>query len=376
MIQPESKSNIYFANLDGLRSIAFASVFLWHISSYIGYSPSSGLESIFLKRVCSQGHLGVNLFFVLSGFLITYLLILEKEKNGRIQIFRFYIRRILRIWPLYFLVVGLGLFCIPMLLHQFHWAQVKEHGLSFLFFINNFNRIQTGFVGIGNDSLGVLWSIAVEEQFYFFLPLLLALLNRKWLPFLFLITILLSIVFRTANIAESSKLYLHTFSVMSDLAIGGILAYLACFSSGFISFLKRMPRFVIITIYLFSLVFICFFSYRINFLLYHIFERLLLSLFFVFVIAEQCYSDHSFFKFRNSKVLSRTGLITYGLYCLHLYSIMIIQKINTYWGISHLSSFLFYSEFLVCLILSVLIAKLSYTYFEMYFLTLKNKFNS
>ncbi len=375
MNQTGPKSSFYFANLDGLRSIAFVSVFLWHISTYMAYLPSPGVESILLKTICSQGHLGVNLFFVLSGFLISFLLMMEKEKQGRIQIVHFYFRRLLRIWPLYFVIAGLGLFCIPMLLHQFNPMQIREHGLSFLFFTNNFNRIHTGFVGIGNDSLGVLWSIAVEEQFYFFLPLLLALFNRKWFPWLFLFTILVSLIFRWANISDENVIYLHTLSVMSDLAIGAILAYLVCFKPGFVHYLKKLPQFAIISVYLLSLIFIFFFSYRINLPVYRLFERLVFSFFFAFIIAEQCYSDNSFFKFKNSKILCKMGLITYGLYCLHLYSIMIVQKINSHFGVVHISTLLFYCELITCLIISILLAKLSYTYFESYFLALKKRFD-
>jgi peptidoglycan/LPS O-acetylase OafA/YrhL len=81
-------NKVYFPNLNGLRFFAAFSVMLYH----------------FFGEGLINGHYGVVLFFVLSGFLITYLLFEEKEKFGKIEIKKFYFRRILRIWPLYYLV--------------------------------------------------------------------------------------------------------------------------------------------------------------------------------------------------------------------------------------------------------------------------------
>src|SRR5690348_9426031 len=97
-----AKAKIFFPNLDGLRFFSFLVVFLYHghlsIFSYLKDSQPKTYAAI--EFLFQHGNLGVNFFFVLSGFLITYLLIKEKEFTGTIHVQNFYIRRILRIWPL------------------------------------------------------------------------------------------------------------------------------------------------------------------------------------------------------------------------------------------------------------------------------------
>src|ERR1700733_3711907 len=91
----------FFPNLDGLRFFAFLSVFSAHCIGFMGFSSSSKIY-VAAVHFLSHGDLGVNFFFVLSGFLITYLLLQELKSENRINIPFFYVRRILRIWPLYF----------------------------------------------------------------------------------------------------------------------------------------------------------------------------------------------------------------------------------------------------------------------------------
>src|SRR4029079_7687100 len=116
------KTRIFFPNLDGLRFISFFAVFLYHcdlsVFSYLGDSyPKTQQALTFLFR---HGNLGVNFFFVLSGFLITYLLIKEKELKGNIHVGNFYVRRILRIWPLYYLCLIIGFIAFRMLKQLTH----------------------------------------------------------------------------------------------------------------------------------------------------------------------------------------------------------------------------------------------------------------
>ena len=107
---------IYFSNLDAIRFIAAAMVFLGHglRNAYIYLPIQNNFIGKFLNLISKAGT-GVSIFFVLSGFLITYLLISEFELNARISIKKFYIRRILRIWPLYFAVVIFSFFLYPFL---------------------------------------------------------------------------------------------------------------------------------------------------------------------------------------------------------------------------------------------------------------------
>src|SRR3954471_9655941 len=104
------KEKIFFPNLDGLRFISFFLVFLYHtyMTFFNNIRDASPDAFDYIQRLFQHGNLGVNFFFVLSGFLITYLLIKEKEYTGKVHVPNFYVRRILRIWPLYYMCVFVG----------------------------------------------------------------------------------------------------------------------------------------------------------------------------------------------------------------------------------------------------------------------------
>jgi peptidoglycan/LPS O-acetylase OafA/YrhL len=371
----KEQKNIYFENLDSIRAIAFLLVFLWHMFGYLHYQSNSFIENNLISRVAMNGHLGVNLFFVLSGFLITYLLLIEKENTGTIHIKFFYVRRILRIWPLYFTVIVIGFFIYPLLTKGFESRTIKEHLHFYLLFIHNFDRIYSGFVGTGNDNLGVLWSIAVEEQFYLFWPIIIFFFRKKSLPYIAYTIILSSLLFRFIYLKEESIIYLHTLSVMSDLAMGSLLAYHAIYQTKSFNLLKTCKKNQILGVYLvFMIVFIFYINWSQLNGFTKIVERLVLSLFFTFVIGEQCFSQNSFIKLGKFKLLSKIGLISYGLYCLHLFSIVIVQKMNVLMEINHLNSFQFYSECILCFGISLTFAYFSYTYFESKILKLRGRF--
>lgn len=169
-----------FVKLDALRVLAAGLV----LSSHLFWRE--GLEGIgwsTLKVVFGNGGLGVRLFFTLSGFLITFLLATERKTFGTISLRLFWIRRALRIWPLYFLVVAVG-FLLPVLLEHLRLANLprNERLLPFLFFFANFELIRLVESGAGASGiLGVLWSISIEEQFYILWPVLAATIS--WRPF-------------------------------------------------------------------------------------------------------------------------------------------------------------------------------------------------
>lgn len=218
------KKRIYFENLDGLRFFCFLSVFLYHSfyteNEYIKASP---VYKFVTEELFKNGNLGVNFFFVLSGFLITYLLIEEKKINGQINLKSFWIRRILRIWPLFYFCVGFGFVVFPQL--KLFFGQVPNETatpLYYLFFINNFDLIKNGLPD--SSVLGLLWSIAVEEQFYLFWPIILYIfpVNKYWIPFLSII--ILSLFFRGFNDDYDSH-ELHTLSCIGDMTMGAFGAW-------------------------------------------------------------------------------------------------------------------------------------------------------
>jgi len=163
-------SRFYHPELDALRFFAFLMVFLHHALPHqaefwakLGVSASLGAV---LSGIGASGAFGVSLFFVLSAYLITELLLREKELVGSLDVKSFYVRRILRIWPLYFFFLALAV--------GMQWFVPGQHmgwqaGLSFSALAGNWYIV---FVGFPSSVIFPLWSVSIEEQFYLTWPLI------------------------------------------------------------------------------------------------------------------------------------------------------------------------------------------------------------
>ncbi len=368
------QTKIFFPNLDGLRFIAFFAVFIHHTLNADCFS-SNRLSAVwqFVNAQKQNGALGVNLFFVLSGFLITYLLISEKEKNRQINIPNFYMRRILRIWPMYFLIVLAGFVIFPLLKKVMGDVPGETHSAGwYMLFVSNFEMIRKGFAD--SSLLNVLWSVGVEEQFYLAWPLIMALTPVRHLTKVLVLLLAGTILFRSLHAAEWKVNYYHTLAVFGDMVIGGMLAWLAFFHPPFKRMMAGMPKKVIAAVYAAGIGIILF-NYKIfTTPALAVAERYVYALFFAFVIAEQNFAAHSPLKMEKSRWLSRWGNYTYGLYCLHSAGILAahivsekILKLNNPWLIMVI-------DFTFGLGLSMGLAYFSYHFFESPFLKLKNKF--
>lgn len=167
---------------------------------------------------------GVDMFFLISGFLITYLLLKEKNDKGKINIPAFFMRRALRIWPLYFFVIAVSPF-IVWWLQQSDPAIKQPAYLPVVFFYNNFHTISTE---TWQFPFAHFWSICVEEHFYLVWPFLVALFPMKKLPHVFVTVIVASLAFRGYAALHGLgwyQLYLNTLSRIDVLAIGGLAAW-------------------------------------------------------------------------------------------------------------------------------------------------------
>jgi peptidoglycan/LPS O-acetylase OafA/YrhL len=127
-----------------------------------------------LFKFSTVGAFGVPVFFLLSAFLITELLMREREATGTVHVKAFYVRRILRIWPLYFA----ALFGLAVLNHFLPGVGATTHSswLAFTFFAGNWYIVRHGWIA---GPVNPLWSISVEEQFYIFIPLVIAFAGRR-----------------------------------------------------------------------------------------------------------------------------------------------------------------------------------------------------
>ncbi|MGZ4034782.1 MAG: acyltransferase family protein [Bacteroidia bacterium] len=374
---------LFFPNLEGLRFFAFFVVFINHATCCLGYNNHSAKYNFIKTNFFRNGDLGVSFFFVLSGFLITFLLLKEKDLSGKINIKNFYMRRILRIWPLYFLIVTLCLCLFPHFSPFLpKWFPIDPdisqlNPWFYLTFTGNFDYLVNG---ISNVLIGVLWSVSVEEQFYLFWPLIIAFVPKKHLLKTFIIIILGSVAFRFFY-AQGSGVIIkyHSFSSVSDLATGAVIAYLACKES-FIEKISRIPKSVIMFIYflLFTIIPLRLYIWKFAFYYNHVaaVTPLIFSSLFAFIILEQNYAKHSFYKVSNFKIISSFGKYTYGMYCYHMISFFAVLLIFHLMGINingmSLATFIF--VFFTSFFSTALVSELSYTYYESFFLRLKNRF--
>lgn len=221
---------IYFKNLDLLRFMAAYLIVLLHC--FFGWKVKFG-DPAFLHSLLSDEALkkleivihnfsfGVDIFFLISGFLLTYLLLCEREKTGKVDILRFYIRRAYRIWPLYFLLV-----LTAPLLTYFINEQNPTYPYHFLF-AGNFDLIENGPKSAATNHL---WSICIEEHFYLLCPLILGFIPMKRLPQALLGIIFISFIARAFYIPTLKDygmgMYVHTLSRIDVLALGSLFGYM------------------------------------------------------------------------------------------------------------------------------------------------------
>lgn len=371
----KKETKLYFENLDGLRFLCFLSVFFYHsFHSEIENIKTSPILKYVKNVFFEHGNLGVNFFFVLSGFLITYLLILEKEKNGKIDVKKFWLRRILRIWPLFYGCIFFGFVIFPLLKTLFGQTPNETANLwYYLSFINNFDILAHNLPD--SSVLGVLWSVAIEEQFYLFVPLVLSFFTVKnyWIPFLSVL--ISSLIFRT--VYQTAEMYeFHTLSCIGDMAIGGLGAWLINVSSKFKNRIENLGKLEILLIYL--VFFFLYFQSEIlsNYPYLRIFERAIIAISILFILFEQNFAKASFFKMSRFKWLSKLGVITYGLYCLHFIGILITTTLTKKFGLNTSLWQVMILETGISLILSIVIAQISYKFYEAPFLKLKDKFST
>jgi len=376
------KEKIFFPNLDGLRFISFFLVFLYHtyMTFFNNIKDSSPDTFDYIQRLFQHGNLGVNFFFVLSGFLITYLLIREKEYTGKIHVPNFYVRRILRIWPLFYLCVFIGFVVFPFV-KKFMGQSPHEiaNPVYYLAFANNFDFMHSWPQKPDATLLSVLWSVAVEEQFYLTWPLILSLVPFRFYKFVFPAVMLLSIVFRAfhAEFTEQGYAfrYFHTFSLIGDMALGGLFAYLCSSDTKFKRFVTNMNRLQIAMIYVGAIAVVLFKSDLFDQNAFTVtIERVVISFFFGMIILEQNYAKNSFFKMSRFKLMSKLGIYTYGLYCLHLLGFLVADIAITKAGFDKTSFAIAIMGVIIAFFISIVISLSSYHFYEKWFLRLKDKF--
>lgn len=368
------KQKIFFPNLDGLRFFSFFLVFLAHSFN----TDNSAIKEMswykLIKiRIFSDGDIGVSFFFVLSGFLISYLLLKEKEFTNKIDVKSFYMRRILRIWPLYYFVVIFGFLVFPLL--KTYFGQVPNETANPILcstFLNNFDRIYNGTPDA--SLIAILWSVAIEEQFYLVWPILFFITRIKYYKYIFIVVLILSTLFRVFYL-HTIPIDIHTMGVITDMAIGGLGAYLIINNQWFINKIINLPKATIALLYILTLAYIIFKQEIFATSTMLILKRIIMASTFILIILEQNFSKKSLFKVGDWKIISRLGKYTYGLYCLHGIGILISVTLLSKLSLNHSSWQIWFLQLPISFILSLIISYISYRYFESWFLKLKVKFS-
>lgn len=363
---------IYFPGLNGIRCIAAFSVILAHVEVY---KQISGIPHF--DYIIPFGSKAVSLFFVLSGFLITYLLLSEISATSTIDLKKFYIRRILRIWPLYFFMTAIGFFILPVFFTFEPWdyrlrSEFFLHLLSYVFLAPNLMYFLSGPIPF----VAILWSVGVEEQFYIVWPVLIRRFKAHPLVFLCSIVIIfiaIRIMFgyfyglsrhygTYARLMQgiSAVLYGLQFECM---AIGGIGAWMAINKKGALKIIFRKE----VQILNLAAILLLIGARSRLFMLEHTVYGILFA---IFILNISCNSA-SILNLEN-RIFNFMGRISYGLYVYHsaVLTLMLVltMRLNV--------NFFIFNIFLYAatILLTILISSISYLYFEKRFLDFKRKF--
>ena len=360
----------YFKELNSLRFIGFVGIFFGHVffSNDIEI-VNSKIYSTLYSYGKILGFISIDSFFVLSSFLITWKGLEELKVTKKFQFKNFLIRRSLRIWPLYFLVILLG-FLIEFI-KSYYTQNISSlpSFWSFILFILNFDIIKNGYEFL--FFMVFMWSISVEEQFYIFWALVLKWFQNHLLKVSLLI-ILISIIFRIYFIDDSLNLNFHTVSAFGNFGVGALAAIAAFRNSFLITKIRDFSKTQIVIIYLISLIIFIAIPSLQNHDLFIVIQRVLFSFVFAFIILEQTYCQQSIFKLSRIKYFNFFGKISYGLYCYHGIMITIVLKFSDYFSESLFTSIFIFPTLIFCG--TLLFSHLSYKFFESKILKLKAKY--
>jgi peptidoglycan/LPS O-acetylase OafA/YrhL len=347
MSADEARRNV---GIDLLRAIAILSVVAHHwVNSGLASPERSALGTVFVQ-MAGHGYYGVTLFFTLSGFLITRMTMMREPDLFRLSVRDFYIRRVARIQPLFLGIVAFGVLMLmtgdantPMFSQTYYQPEgcfAGDFWLSLFTFTFNWDRIARGtFCGQHWD---VMWSLAVEEQFYLAFPLVLVWArNRKRLLRILLTVVLVGIALRVASDVLRLSLFAkveNSFLCFDTMALGVLMAV----------FGEHLPRGravcgAVVTLGTVALA-VAFYRSGV-----------------VFLIVGGCLFLHGarygeLFEHRAWSLLARFGQLSYGIYLLHPTAVYLASSFIRGWGV--LTGFVVVAAIVICL------AEITYRFYE------------
>jgi len=343
----------YHKELDGVRAIAVFMVIFFHFF----FKPELNLPPL-LIRIANFGRTGVSLFFVLSGYLITRILIATKESPSYFS--SFYVRRSLRIFPLYYLFLTLIFIILPLIsgdpfapfdLQVYSWTYLQNFALSFRW---------------PHVSYRHLWSLSVEEHFYLFWPLLIYFLSIRKVVVAIVLIIVMAFVVKYFMAMHDYVYYYFTFARIDELSMGALLAVLEI-KNKLID--KNANKFLLTSVILAipTIALLVIFT-KINSTIIQIVKYNLLAFTFLSMIGYIISLRKTSWvkRFLRTKPMVFSGKISYGLYIYHP---LCIGAIWSVFPKMHLALL-----FAIAVGFTILTASVSYYLFELNFLKLKRFF--
>ena len=362
---------IHFRGLDSLRFFAAFLVVLGHIPLN---QESVGLPHPSPGAVFFRGAPAVCFFFVLSGFLITYLLLQERERTGKVNVGNFYLRRILRIWPVYFSVIFFGLFFYNVLLPILGIPYRIEYKLwlaaaLYVFFLPNLMNSLYSVGGILNPT----WSIGIEEQFY----LLWAPVTRYFHDRLPLICWAVLISFLVLFcLAENDVFGVEVGKKFTGqlkfhfIAAGALCAWhLHRRREAFLTAVCFANRFVQLIFLVLLLDFLILDTIKWGWFLTEVVQLVL----YAWLIVNVAANSRSIVPVGH-RVTEYLGTISYGIYMFHMIAVYATSQLfkSTVWWRDNLALYCI-AYYGIAFALAILLAGTSYRLFEMRFLQLKDR---
>lgn len=338
-----------FDSLDGLRCLSILPV-IWH------HSTPRPLEGLL-----GRGPLGVHLFFAISGFLITTLLLRERDEGGRLGLGAFWARRALRIFPLYYLVLALYVLRTWLLLPD---SPQRSHFFQSLPYYATYTGNWLVDYSVGHPVIfGFSWSLATEEQFYLFWPLVLALSRGSLVPFALMAGLLgLDLAAEhgmLAGVLGSSGIPLTVVTSLSaPICLGALLALTLHHAAGYRLAFAVLGRRASAAVALATLTL---------FVALDDTPLFAIHLAMVALVGAVCIRpDHGLARLLELRPVSHVGAVSYGLYLFHVSAITLTK---TLWPAAGA-----FAIFLASTLISLGMANVSYRWFERPFLGLRERF--
>lgn len=342
----------YMPGLDGVRAVAVIAIIIYHLN----------------PQWLSGGFLGVDTFFVISGYLITSLLLTEYHNTGKIKLMSFWLRRVKRLIPAVLFLV-MGVIVLSLIFMPTEIQKVRADSIAAIFYVSNWWYIMQNvdyFEQFAVQPLKHLWSLAIEEQFYLVFPIvllsLLSFIRRlKSIRIIFLILLVISMIAMMVLYVPNenvARVYFGTDTRIQTLLMGVLLA-LVWPPFQLKAKVNRQMRTMIDTagVVGLAILFICFkFVSETNSILYYG-GFFLISTVTLLVIASSVHPSGYFAKFLGNKVFTFIGSRSYSLYLWHYPIIVLIHHQFVQGPIPPL-------VYVVEILLMVLMAEFSYKFIE------------